>query len=225
MQEKTINKKAILAPDGFYHIYNRAHGNEKLFLSDDNYRYFLRRFEEVLGSYVVLHCYCLMPNHFHFLIQIKGQPELIAQFEANMDEGNNGGLHPRVAFALHPRGLEDLEGVKHPFLSIEEIDKFLIQKFSNFFNGYTKAFNKQQRRLGGLFMSPFNRIAITTDRYRQELVPYIHLNPVEAGLCYDPKGWEYSSYSKIIETINQNSPNEVVSWFDDIENFKVCHRT
>lgn len=233
-----INKKALLAPDGFYHIYNRAHGNEKLFLSHDNYLYFLRRFGEVMEPYVVSHCYCLMPNHFHFLIQIKSEIELIEQFELNSKEKNFN--------SLHPRGLRDLEGVKRfsfgdlegvnlqdfdnptknkTGLSIEETDKFLIQKFSNFFNGYTKAFNKQQQRLGGLFMSPFKRIAITTDRYRQELVRYIHLNPVEAGLCNDPKLWGYSTYSKILEATKPDQPNEVISWFNDIENFKAYHKT
>lgn len=222
-----LNKKALLAPDGFYHIYNRAHGSEKMFLSDDNYRYFLRRFDEVVGPYVVLHCSCLMPNHFHFLIQIKSEVELL-----HLPPRGLGDVQGQ---ALPPRGLQDLKGVKRlgdarhtgkkTDLSIEEIDKFLIQKFSNFFNGYTKAFNKQQQRLGGLFMSPFNRIAVTTEKYRQELVRYIHLNPVQAGLCQHPKLWRYSTYSKILETINQDEPNEIISWFDDIENFKAYHKS
>ena len=35
------NKFEILLPDGIYHVYNRANGTDKIFLSNENYRYFL----------------------------------------------------------------------------------------------------------------------------------------------------------------------------------------
>ncbi|MFC2086452.1 transposase [Bacteroidota bacterium] len=55
----------------FYHIYNRAIGNEKLFLQDENYSYFLKRFSYYLKDYVNTYAFCLLPNHYHFLIEIK----------------------------------------------------------------------------------------------------------------------------------------------------------
>jgi len=188
--------KARLVPHGFYHIFNRAHGNEQMFLSNDNYLYFLKRFNEVVGPYVHLHCYCLMPNHFHFLIEIKSEKEISLP---------------------HPRGLIDLEGVA------EDFDKFLIQQFSNFFNGYTKAFNKQHGRLGGLFMSPFRRVAVTDERYRLVLVKYIHFNPVDAGLSFLPSKWKYSSYNHLFELGKNNQQHVVFEWFDDYTNFIAFH--
>jgi len=55
----------------FYHVYNRGNNSEKLFYNDDNYLFFLKRFKHYLSDYINVHAYCLMPNHFHFLISIK----------------------------------------------------------------------------------------------------------------------------------------------------------
>lgn len=60
-----------MKPEKFYHIYNRACGFDKLFLSDSNFRFFLERFVENLKGHVTLYAYCLMPNHFHFLVKTK----------------------------------------------------------------------------------------------------------------------------------------------------------
>jgi len=63
------NKVIFMQPEKFYHVFNRACGFEKLFLSDSNFRFFLDKFDEILNGYVSLYAYCLMPNHFHFLIK------------------------------------------------------------------------------------------------------------------------------------------------------------
>lgn len=65
-----------LEPDKFYHIYNRANGNEKLFVSNENYRFFLRRYKDLISPIADTFAYCLMPNHFHFLVRIKAEKEL-----------------------------------------------------------------------------------------------------------------------------------------------------
>jgi putative transposase len=65
------NKIVFLKPGRFYHIYNRACGFERLFLCDSNFRFFMDRFSDNLRGCVSLYAYCLMPNHFHFLIKTK----------------------------------------------------------------------------------------------------------------------------------------------------------
>ena len=60
-----------LEPDKYYHLFNRANGNEKIFKSPDNYQFFLRKYRMHIGPISETLCYCLMPNHFHFLIKIK----------------------------------------------------------------------------------------------------------------------------------------------------------
>ncbi len=73
--------KAILIPEGTYHIYNRANGNESLFFREDNYLYFLEKYKEYISPVAETFCYCLMPNHFHFLIRIKSENELRDPFK------------------------------------------------------------------------------------------------------------------------------------------------
>lgn len=55
----------------YYHIYNHANGYEDLFIDDGNFYFFLKK----TGKYILpaseVLAFCLMPNHFHFLIKTK----------------------------------------------------------------------------------------------------------------------------------------------------------
>ena len=48
--------------------------------------------------------------------------------------------------------------------------------------GYATAFNRRQGRCGHLFQNRFKSILVEEQRYLLELVRYIHLNPVRAGI-------------------------------------------
>ncbi len=56
-------------PDSYYHIVNHAVGDDNLFRSDENYRYFLQKYAQHTSSVCKTLCYCLMPNHIHILIR------------------------------------------------------------------------------------------------------------------------------------------------------------
>ena len=74
-------------PEYYYHIFNRAIGDEKIFRTEENYKFFLQRFYDYILPIGAIYCYCLLPNHFHFLIrilplnQIKEQYKIIKQKE------------------------------------------------------------------------------------------------------------------------------------------------
>jgi putative transposase len=202
--EQMVNRKEILRPGSTYHVYNHANGNEKLFKSRENYRFFLQRYRFFIEPVAHTFCYCLMPNHFHFLIRCKDESEVEEHFLARKTLTGFGTLS----------GLE-----RQKMLS-----KHLGLQFSHLFNGYTQAFNKQYNRKGSLFMRPFNRIVVTDVNYLQTLVPYIHLNPVESGFCKDPSKWYYSSYKSILlQDTSFIRALEVITWFNDLENFKFIH--
>jgi REP element-mobilizing transposase RayT len=55
----------------YYHIYNRGNNKEKLFYKAKNYQFFLDRYKKYLHEVTDTFTYCLLPNHFHFLIRIK----------------------------------------------------------------------------------------------------------------------------------------------------------
>lgn len=58
-------------PNAFYHIYNHAVGTENLFKSHENYLFFLNKYDQHLSTVFKTLAYCLMPNHFHLLVQVK----------------------------------------------------------------------------------------------------------------------------------------------------------
>lgn len=65
-------------PGGTYHLYNRGHNRQTVFRSDSDYRTFLQALRTYLdvvpahaahASGATLMAYCLMPNHFHLIVQ------------------------------------------------------------------------------------------------------------------------------------------------------------
>lgn len=101
-----------------------------------------------------------------------------------------------------------------------------MQQFSNFLNGYAKAFNKRNNRRGALFLDFTKRIEIKDEIYFSTLINYIHRNPVHHQFCKSVEDWNYSSYNSII-SINKNSKlerNAVFDWFGGIEEFIEFHK-
>ena len=55
---------------GTYHVYNRGVNRCNLFYEKGNYLYFMRLFALHVAPIVEVFAYCLLPNHFHFLLRI-----------------------------------------------------------------------------------------------------------------------------------------------------------
>jgi putative transposase len=67
--------------------------------------------------------------------------------------------------------------------------------------GYATWFNRRHRRYGHLFQNRFKSILCQEDSYLLELVGYIHLNPLRAGLVKDMDElgrYKYSGHSVLI---------------------------
>ena len=189
----------------FYHIFNHAVGSEKLFRNDENYNYFLKKFIEYISPIASTFSYVLIPNHFHFLIEIKDRKELYENY----------------------RILELNKELPKVKLETElDFEKFVMQQFSNFFNCYTKSFNKKHNRKGALFIDYLRRTLISVEEYLRNMVLYIHQNPIHHKMCNKLEDWKYSSYNSILsEKLTLLERGEVINWFGDLENFIFMHTT
>lgn len=66
-------KKDYFVKDAYFHFYNRAINEERMFYQRDDYILLLKKLKSVLKLYPsTFFAYCLMPNHFHFLIRQDG---------------------------------------------------------------------------------------------------------------------------------------------------------
>ena len=185
-----------LEPDCFYHIYNRGINGEKIFEEEENYFFFMKKVFEYLNEICDLYAYCLMPNHFHFVIKIKSNKELIEFFERKNNKINKSGLH-----------------------SIQNLPS---KQFSKFISCYTQAFNKVYDRHGPLLESPFKRKKLDSEKYLKNVIIYVHQNPID--LKADFRSYKFSSYYTVLSSLKTNLKRvEVIEYFHDLENFIFCH--
>ncbi len=168
----------------YYHIYNRGINSDILFKENKNYEHFINLYDTHIEPIAETYAWCLMKNHFHFLVRLKEEAE------------------------------------------IQTERKILpSQSFSNLFNAYTKAFNKSYNRHGALFERPFKRKSIDNESYFQNLITYIHNNPVHHKICENPIEYPWSSYVTCIsDKPTKLKRKKVIEMFNDIENFKYVHQ-
>ena len=69
--------KMIFEKGKYYHLYNRSNNQEKVFLTENNYVFFLEKIRRHLLPHCTIISYCLMPTHFHLLIRIETDGSLL----------------------------------------------------------------------------------------------------------------------------------------------------
>jgi putative transposase len=61
-------------PGHYYHIYNRGAHKASIFHEEDNYLFVLRKMKHYVRELTLtLIAYCLMPNHYHYLVRQDGE--------------------------------------------------------------------------------------------------------------------------------------------------------
>ena len=98
------------------------------------------------------------------------------------------------------------------------------RQFSHLLNAYTQAINKRHNRTGSLFETTFERKLVTNEKYLQQLIFYIHNNPVHHGFVKQMSLYPWSAY----DTVTSDKPTklmraEVIELFSDLENFVYFH--
>jgi len=63
--------------DTFYHIYSRGNNREDIFTEHRNYEFFIRQYQKYINPVANTLAYCLLKNHFHLLVWIKSEEEIV----------------------------------------------------------------------------------------------------------------------------------------------------
>ncbi len=190
---------------GYFHIYDRGVNRGNIFYEKRNYAYFLNLYAKHIAPIAETFAYCLMRNHFHFLVRIRISRKIDAI--------------PKIASILVS---ETAPTLVTPALA--------SKAFNNLLTAYAKAINKYYGRTGALFQHHFGRIPVTSDRYFAALIRYIHCNPRKHGFVDDFRKWPHTSYHTLaqIDAVTGNAPvvisrGAVLDWFGGAQGFRDLH--
>ena len=91
----------------------------------------------------------------------------------------------------------------HFHLLVRTANKPLPRAMRSLLTGYAGAFNRRHRRSGHLFQNRYKSIVVEEEPYFLELVRYLHLNPVRAGVVANLRGldrYPYSGHAAVLGT-------------------------
>jgi putative transposase len=205
-----INAKyqASFEAEFIYHITARTNNKELLFRTDENRIFFLNKFQKYISPFAETLVWTLLPNHVHFVIQIKSV-QAITQY-------------------LQALTYDERTKVQEQFLDATdkklEIEKLIERQFNSLFTSYTKAFNTFFNREGNLFNSPFRRCIVDTALHLTRLIVYVHANVLKHKIHNHFQTYKWSSYQAVISNQSTNIQRAfVLDWFGGKEAFMKTH--
>lgn len=166
------NKREPFEPGKLFHVYNHGNASDNIFREDKNYVFFLKKYRKYILPIADTYAYCLLPNHFHFMVKVKGREQLRIFYKKKYKD-------------------------KDP-QSFQNFADLISNQFKNFLISYAKSFNKMYNRRGSLFLDNLNRKSIDNDIYFTQLIRYIHSNPVKHGFADRVGEWPYTSYQSFL---------------------------
>jgi putative transposase len=83
----------------------------------------------------------------------------------------------------------------HVHMALQVREEPLSKLMQNISQRYTWWFNKRHDRVGHVFQGRYKAVLVDKDAYLKELIRYIHLNPVRAGMVTDPLDYPRSSHA------------------------------
>jgi REP element-mobilizing transposase RayT/DNA-binding transcriptional regulator GbsR (MarR family) len=94
---------------------------------------------------------------------------------------------------------------------------------------YARYFNKRHNRRGYLFQDRFKSIISQDQQYLEELIRYVHLNPLRAGLCKDLKALDTYPWCghSVLMGVHKNffqTTNDVLRFFGPTPKARIQYR-
>lgn len=156
-----------LNPGNILHVYNRGNNKQLIFFNEDNYYFFTDKVKKQIATVSDVLAYCLMPNHFHFL------------------------LHT-TEYSCQPKKVGSLTTTE-----LQNGIRLLQSSYANSINKqYTRTGSlfQQNTKLKVLNDKQYNYSY--RDKYAETCFHYIHQNPLKAGLVSKLEDWKFSSFNE-----------------------------
>ena len=152
-----------------YHVYNQGNNRRPIFFSQANYIFFLKKMRELVLPNVRFLAWCLMPNHYHWMILIPESADNLNQAIGKLQSSYTAAINKQEQtsgslFRQHFQAecITAFQGLRPSFIG----NKILI--------------------------TPLEKA------YPQVCFDYIHNNPVAANIVKAPQDWEFSSFRDVV---------------------------
>ncbi len=189
-----------------YHIYNQGNNRQKIFFNRENYFFFLGKMKEYILPYTDIMAWCLMPNHFHWMVYVR-ETDIFRSRGATQSRtptiSDNISFNKSIGILLasYTRAINNQENITGSLFREKTKAECLTA-----YNGITPSF----------YNTEFGTIMNITDpekEYPRICFNYIHNNPVKAGLVKSAEDWEFSSCQDVCgmrngKLINRERINE-----------------
>jgi len=164
--------------NNYYHIYNHASGEKNLFNDHLDFIDFMGKFDKYFSNIFDLFAYCLMPNHFHFLVRVKDEVFIKEKIVKEIDSE-----------------------AKQKYISgNDELNALIEDQYRRFFSSSSIKYNKKYKTTGQLFLNRHKRIFLEPDFRLKYILCYIHHNPIHHKFRKNYGEWTYCSYQKYLES-------------------------
>lgn len=119
--------------------------------------------------------------------------------------------HEAIEFVETVREVRDLDGWSvlawclmgnHYHLVVKTRNVDLWRSMARLQGRFSRAHNRRHRYLGRLWQSRYRARVVDTNEYYRQVIAYVHLNPVSAGIANDPGDYVHSGHREIIGACN-----------------------
>ena len=106
-----------------------------------------------------------------------------------------GWYRKKYGYAIHAYCLMS----NHVHLLVESSEQPLAKFMQGLQQSYSQYFNRKHHKSGHLFEGRYKAIICQKDEYLLELIRYIHLNPVRAGMVQVPERYRHSGHHAYLQ--------------------------
>ena len=183
--------------EAFYHVVSRIANKAFLLNNDEKKEVFvnmLHRAADFSGVDVIT--YVVMDNHFHLCVRVSKREGEIPESEILRREGVLYGEDRRAALEKRLAGFREegddtaiaaeLEKLRARMGDLSEFMKTLKQRVSQWYNS-------NYSHEGTLWSGRFKSVLVEDGRYLNNLIAYIHGNPIRAGIVTRAADYKWSA--------------------------------